>query len=284
VQRGRFPTTRIQNRPKWNAYRPDEQDFAPLLANYASAKTSKTAASQSPISLGNNKNKSKTNQSQLGEEKRKAPVVDSVTISANTKGAADPLMDDATLGLVTASGDTNCEIIPAASAPTLYLTIEVGATPKDTSHQIIPVASSADERRQKITVANPPEDGTAIRKTSNDPDMTTEATSSDTTTNINTVASSATNGVGVDVTKSRKIFEHPVRHLMMDPWRCYLSHRAQLKKLIRKPVNQWTTSVVEGGIPAVKTTIINMASSPATDVGGVDMTKNKNKMSTQSTT
>jgi hypothetical protein len=55
--------------------RPDKQDVAPLLADYASAKNSKTAASLPPISLRYNKNKSKTKQSQLGEKKRKAPDV-----------------------------------------------------------------------------------------------------------------------------------------------------------------------------------------------------------------
>jgi hypothetical protein len=101
---------------------------APLLVDYASAKTSKTAASLPPISLGDNKTKSKTKQSQFGEGKRKAPDVDSVTMSSNTKGVAEPLMDNDDAGLVTASGDTICKIIPAASAPTLYLTIEIAAT------------------------------------------------------------------------------------------------------------------------------------------------------------
>jgi hypothetical protein len=146
---GRLPTTRIQNRPKRNASRPDKHDGAPLLDDYDSAKTSTTAAYLPPISLGYNKNKRKNNQSQRGGEKRKAPDLDSVTTSANTKGAADPLMDDAAIGLGTASGDTTCKIIPEASAPTLSLTIEVGATPKDTSHKIIPVATSADESQKK---------------------------------------------------------------------------------------------------------------------------------------
>jgi hypothetical protein len=49
-------------------------------------------------------------------------------MSANTKWAADPLMYDAAVGLVTASGDIKFKIIPAASAPTLSLTIEAAAT------------------------------------------------------------------------------------------------------------------------------------------------------------
>jgi hypothetical protein len=66
VQRVRFPTTRSQNSPKWNASRPDKHDDAPLLADYASANTSKTAASLPRISLGDNKTESKTKQSHFG--------------------------------------------------------------------------------------------------------------------------------------------------------------------------------------------------------------------------
>jgi hypothetical protein len=80
------------------------------------------------MSLGDNKTKIKTNQSQFGEKTIKAPDVDSVAIPANTKGADDPRMDDAAVGLITASGDKKCKKIPAASAETLYLTIEAAAT------------------------------------------------------------------------------------------------------------------------------------------------------------
>jgi hypothetical protein len=106
VQRGRLPTTRSQYRPKHNASKPDQHNVALLLDEYASGKTSKTAASLPPISLGDNKTKSKTKQSKYGENKRKAPDVDSVTMPANTEGAADP-------------GDTKCKNMPAASAATL---------------------------------------------------------------------------------------------------------------------------------------------------------------------
>jgi hypothetical protein len=49
-------------------------------------------------------------------------------MSYNTKGAADPLMDDDSVDLVAASGDTKCKNISAASAPTLFFTIEAAAT------------------------------------------------------------------------------------------------------------------------------------------------------------
>jgi hypothetical protein len=59
VQRRRLPITRSKDRPKRNASRPDKHNVAPLLADCAPAKTSKTAASLPPISLGDNKTKSK---------------------------------------------------------------------------------------------------------------------------------------------------------------------------------------------------------------------------------
>jgi hypothetical protein len=204
VQRGRLPTTRSQNRPTRNASRPDNHNVAPLLADYVSDNTSKTAASLPPIYLGDNKTKSKTNQSQFEEKKRKAPDVDSLTMSANMKGAAEPLMDDSAIGLVTSSGDTTCRIIPAASAPTLILTIEVAAT------NINSVASSATatevlprpegKSTQINPEASPPtDDGADVEG----------AAPTDTTTKINAVASSATDGVGVYVTRSTKHIGSP---------------------------------------------------------------------------
>jgi hypothetical protein len=83
VQRGRSWITRSQDHPKRNASGPDKHNVVPLMADYASAKTSKTAASLPPISLGDNKTKCKTNQSQGGGGERTARDVDSVTIPAN---------------------------------------------------------------------------------------------------------------------------------------------------------------------------------------------------------
>jgi hypothetical protein len=74
MQRVIFPTTRRQNRLKRHALRPDKHDVSPLLADNASAKTSKSAASLQPISLGYNNNKSKTKQSQLGDRKGKRQI------------------------------------------------------------------------------------------------------------------------------------------------------------------------------------------------------------------
>jgi hypothetical protein len=58
VERGRLSTTTTNDRPKRNVTKPDRQNVAPLLAGYASATISKTAASLPPFDDGvNNKKK-----------------------------------------------------------------------------------------------------------------------------------------------------------------------------------------------------------------------------------
>jgi hypothetical protein len=47
---------------------------------------------------------------------------------ANMEGSSDPLVDDAAVYLVTASGDNTCKYIPAASAATIFLTTEATGT------------------------------------------------------------------------------------------------------------------------------------------------------------
>jgi hypothetical protein len=158
--------------------------------------------------LGPTRTKSRPSSRSL-DKKRKAPDLDSVTPSANKKGAADPLMDNAAIGVGTASGDMHQKHISAASAPTLSLTIEAGATPKDTSHKIIPVATSADESQKYITVANPPVDDTTSQPTNNDGSMAAGATQADTTTNINAAVSPPTDGGAVMVAKSTKHIRAP---------------------------------------------------------------------------
>jgi hypothetical protein len=66
LQMGRLSIARSQDLPNRNASRLDKHNVAPLLAEYASAKTLTTAASLSPISISDNKTKRKTNQSQCG--------------------------------------------------------------------------------------------------------------------------------------------------------------------------------------------------------------------------
>jgi hypothetical protein len=49
IERGRLSTTTTNDRPKLNAIKPDKHNVAPLLAEYASATISKTAASLPPF-------------------------------------------------------------------------------------------------------------------------------------------------------------------------------------------------------------------------------------------
>jgi hypothetical protein len=57
VEKGRLSTTTTNDRPKQNVTKPDSQNVAPLLAEYASATISRTAASLPPFDDGVNKNK-----------------------------------------------------------------------------------------------------------------------------------------------------------------------------------------------------------------------------------
>jgi hypothetical protein len=57
VERGRLSTTTTNDRPKRNVTKSDRQNLSPLLAGYASATISKTAASLPPFNDGVNKNK-----------------------------------------------------------------------------------------------------------------------------------------------------------------------------------------------------------------------------------
>jgi hypothetical protein len=186
VQKRRFSITRSHDRPKCNDSRPDKHNVAPLLVEYASAKTSKTAASLPPISLGDNKTKIKTNQSQCGGGERTARDVDSVTMPANMEGAAEPLMDDAA-----------CKHIPAASAATIYLTTEAAAThiksaaSSETVVEVLPRTAGASTHINPES-SPPTVDGAEVQG----------ATPTDISTNINAVSSPAMDGGGVDVTRS----------------------------------------------------------------------------------
>jgi hypothetical protein len=123
LQRGRLSTTRSQDRPKHNASRPDKHNVAPLLVEYASAKTSKTAPSLPPISLGDSKTKSNISQSQGGGKKRMVRHLKSVTMPANMEGAADTLSDVAGTQMKSAS----------SSATVMEVTEVQGASPSDTT-------------------------------------------------------------------------------------------------------------------------------------------------------
>jgi hypothetical protein len=65
VERGRLLTTTTNNRPKRNVTKPDRQNIAPLLAEYASVTISKTAASLPPLDDGVNTNKKASLESKM---------------------------------------------------------------------------------------------------------------------------------------------------------------------------------------------------------------------------
>jgi hypothetical protein len=54
LERGRLSTTTTSDRPKRQVIKPDKENPSPLLAGYASAKMSKTAALLPPIDEGVN--------------------------------------------------------------------------------------------------------------------------------------------------------------------------------------------------------------------------------------
>jgi hypothetical protein len=63
VERGRLWTTTTNDRQQRNVTKPDRQNLSPLLAGYASATISKTAASLPPFDDGVNKNKKASSES-----------------------------------------------------------------------------------------------------------------------------------------------------------------------------------------------------------------------------
>jgi hypothetical protein len=90
VERGRLSTTTTNDRPKRNVTKIDRQNIAPLLAEYASATISKTAASLPPFDDGVNKNKKASLESMMeGHEAFGAiPSESIVTGSTNIKSAS----------------------------------------------------------------------------------------------------------------------------------------------------------------------------------------------------
>jgi hypothetical protein len=83
----RLSTTTSKDRPKRHAAKPDNYNVAPLIAEYASAKTSKTAVSLPPISLRDNKTKRSTNPSQDGVNKKTLSSLETVVEGAEVLGS-----------------------------------------------------------------------------------------------------------------------------------------------------------------------------------------------------
>jgi hypothetical protein len=70
LQRGRFSTTTSKDHPKRHATKPYKHNVAPLLSEYASATTSKTAVSLPPISIRDNNTKHSTDPFDDGVNKK----------------------------------------------------------------------------------------------------------------------------------------------------------------------------------------------------------------------
>jgi hypothetical protein len=106
-------------------------------------------------------------------------------------------MDDAAIDLVTASGDTKCKNIPAASAATISLTTEAEATHiKSAASMFMEVLPRPAGAITQINLeAIPPTvDGSKVQG----------ATPTERSTKINVVSIPAMDGGGVDVTRSTK--------------------------------------------------------------------------------
>jgi hypothetical protein len=106
VQRGILSTTTSIDCPKRHAAKPDKHNVAPLLAEYASAKTSKTTVSLPPISLGDNKTRRITDPSQDGVNKKTLSSLETVVEGAEVLGATP---SDT---IEVASTKTTVEILP----------------------------------------------------------------------------------------------------------------------------------------------------------------------------
>jgi hypothetical protein len=86
VQRGRLSTTTSKNIPKRHAAKPDNHNDAPLLVDYASAKTSKTAVSMPPLYIGDNKTKRSTDPYQDGVNEKTLSSLETVVEGAEVLG------------------------------------------------------------------------------------------------------------------------------------------------------------------------------------------------------
>jgi hypothetical protein len=87
LQRGRLSTTTSNDRPKRHATKPDKHNVAPLLAEYVSTTTSKTAVSLPPISLRDNNTKRSTDPSDDGVNKKTLSSLEAIMEGAEVLGA-----------------------------------------------------------------------------------------------------------------------------------------------------------------------------------------------------
>jgi hypothetical protein len=127
IQRGRLWTTTSKDRPKRHTTKPDKHNVAPLLAEYASATTSKTAVSMPPISLRDNNTNFSTDPFDDGVNKKTLLSLEKIVEGSEVLGAtpSDTIVAASTK-IKSASGlAMNKELFPT--------TVEVLSPPVGTS-------------------------------------------------------------------------------------------------------------------------------------------------------
>jgi hypothetical protein len=151
VERGRLSMTTTNDRPKQNVTKPHRQNLSPLLAGYASATISKTAASLPPFYDGVNKNKKASSESMTeGHEAFGAIPCESIVAgSTNIKLASGvttndellpPTVDDITPSVeISAINDSHTHVATGnalVDVSKVSQSIANSAVPLDSSRQI----------------------------------------------------------------------------------------------------------------------------------------------------
>jgi hypothetical protein len=151
VERGRLSMTTTNDLPKRNVTKPDRQNLSPLLAGYASATISKTAAFLPPFDDGVNKNK-KTSLESMTEGHEAFGAIPSKSIVAGstniklTSGVTTndellpPTVDDVTPSVKTSAiNDSHTHVAtvnPLVDVSKVAQSIANYAVPLDSSRQI----------------------------------------------------------------------------------------------------------------------------------------------------
>jgi hypothetical protein len=122
--------------PKQNATKPDKHNVAPLLAEYASATTSKTAVYLPPISLRDNNTKHSTDPFDDGVNKKTLSSLETIVEGPKVLGAApsDSIVAAST-DIKSASGlAMNKELFPTTVE---VLSPPVGTSTINNSHDVV---------------------------------------------------------------------------------------------------------------------------------------------------
>jgi hypothetical protein len=170
IERGRFSTTTTSDRPKRQVTKPDKQHLSPLLAGYASATMSKTAAFLPPIDDGANvppfddgvNQTKKTSLESITEGHESVVVLPSEGIlagSTNTKLTSNVTTTDKVLPptvTLTSNVTTTDKVLP----PKVKLTSNVTTTDKvlpPTVDDVMPPmeTSSINDKDTHVATGNP---------------------------------------------------------------------------------------------------------------------------------